>query len=410
MLFLSGDLIYRSGYRIRVLSELKALARQPNQDGPPLQLYLLSFLSPKHLRHLLFEDPSLTALKQEGVSFHQVLGLPNTPWPGLYLNLLWMILISGLMVRWKGIRLIHAQNLYFAFVALVLKKLWGVSYIFDMHGLVPEESLYQNLLGRHASFRVLKWMEEKCVVNADCILCVSQALSQYLQSRYNASASRIIVTPNGVDHGLFHYNVRKRKELRVHRGLNSRLVVLYAGNIGRWHAEAKLVELFREIKSQREDAYFLILTPASTKQLAHLLSCSGDIEIEKDYTILSVAHHKVPSYNMVADMALLVREKNIVNEVACPTKFVEYLACGVPVLASGGVGDIGGIVREHKIGATFDTDDSTDRRRAIEDILALIEKDDRVKERCAWVAQQYFSWEANMRLVVDVYGRLGKGG
>lgn len=410
MLFLSGDVIYRSGYRIRVLSELKALARQPDQDKPPFQLYALFFLSPKHLRYLFSEDSSLTGLRQGGVSVYQVPGLPNMPWPGLYLNLLWMTLVGGLVVRWKEIGLIHAQNLYFAFVALILKKLWGVRYILDMHGLVPEESLYQNPLRRHASFRVLKWMEEKCVVNADCVLCVSQALSQYLQSQYNASASRIIVIPSGVDPSLFHYDVQTRRELRVHRGLNSRLIVLYAGNIGRWHAEARLVELFREIKARREDAYFLVLTPAPTKQLAHLLSSSSDMEIEEDYTVLSVAHHEVPFYSMMADVALLVRERNRVNEVACPTKFVEYLACGVPVLASSGVGDVDRIVRQHKIGATFDTDDSASRREAIENILALIEKDDRSKERCAWVARQYFSWEANIRPVATMYRRLGEGG
>ena len=408
VLFLSGDVIYRSGYRRRVLSELEALTIPSIQDRHPLQLHFLSFLSPMHLRSLFSMDSSQVKLAESGVNVYQAPSLPNAPWPSLYLNLLWMTIISGFVVKWKKIELIHAQNLYSAFIALILKKLWGIRYVFDMHGLVPEESLYKSFFRRHASFKVLKWMEAKCVVNADCILCVSQAFSHYLQNQHKANANDIKVIPNGVDRALFNYDGHKRKELREGRGFEHRLVVLYAGNVGQWHAEAKLVELFREITAQRENAFFLILTPTPTKRLAYLLSSGGDMEAEENYSVLSVAHHEVPSYSLMADIALLVRDRNKVNEVACPTKFVEYLACGVPILASSGVGDIDNIMRQHEVGVTFETDDPVDRRKAIKKILNLLEEGDRLKKRCAWVAQQTLSWELNMHLVVDVYDRVGE--
>lgn len=54
---------------------------------------------------------------------------------------------------------------------------------------------------------------------------------------------------------------------------------------------------------------------------------------EEKFEIFSVAQKLVQNYLRDLDLGLLIRKKNLVNQVAQPVKVGEYLAAGVPVLA-----------------------------------------------------------------------------
>ena len=56
-----------------------------------------------------------------------------------------------------------------------------------------------------------------------------------------------------------------------------------------------------------------------------------------------------------ADFGLLLRENNIVNNVASPTKFAEYLMAGLPVIISNGIGDFSYFVRFKNVGICIDS-------------------------------------------------------
>ena len=54
---------------------------------------------------------------------------------------------------------------------------------------------------------------------------------------------------------------------------------------------------------------------------------------------------------------MLVRDDTVTNRVAAPTKFAEYLACGLRVVISKGLGDCSDFVEEHQCGAVVNDDD-----------------------------------------------------
>ncbi len=78
---------------------------------------------------------------------------------------------------------------------------------------------------------------------------------------------------------------------------------------------------------------------------------------EGSYAIRSAAHHEVPRYLRAADLGILLRAPDPLNEVACPTKFAEFVASGLPVLISAGIGDCSGFVVEQNAGAVLDRPD-----------------------------------------------------
>lgn len=52
---------------------------------------------------------------------------------------------------------------------------------------------------------------------------------------------------------------------------------------------------------------------------------------------LFVPLEEVPNYLNAADIGVIWRNNDIVNNVACPVKFSEYACCGLPVLSNKGV-------------------------------------------------------------------------
>lgn len=65
---------------------------------------------------------------------------------------------------------------------------------------------------------------------------------------------------------------------------------------------------------------------------------------ESNYTLLTVPHDKVSKYLMAADIGFSLREKSVVDRVASPVKFAEYLRCGVGAACTDNIEDISSLV------------------------------------------------------------------
>jgi glycosyltransferase involved in cell wall biosynthesis len=109
---------------------------------------------------------------------------------------------------------------------------------------------------------------------------------------------------------------------------------------------------------------------------------------EPNVVIRCIAHGEIPPYLALADLGLLLRYPSPVNRVASPVKFAEYLACGVPVLVSRGVGDCAEVVRKERVGYVLD--DAFAPARAAAEIRANRAA---LRARCRATAQRYFDWE-----------------
>lgn len=106
---------------------------------------------------------------------------------------------------------------------------------------------------------------------------------------------------------------------------------------------------------------------------------------------------------MAADLAVLIREDHPLNEVACPTKFAEYVMCGLPVLITEGLGDLSELVQRKKLGIVMkDEKDFT----ALDEPLATL----RMKAassswrlRTAEVGRERFAWNHYAPLLREIY-------
>ena len=391
---------YQSGFQTRTLAELKAVAGRWC-SGRKIEVQLLDFESRRHLaggRARSIGD----MLSAAGIESRLVAAraphcrsrhLEYLVWA---LQSLWdSVLVAAAARRWES-DVIHTHGEWITFTSIPASKLLRIPLLYEAHGILDE--VYRKGEGLGIGYRAVKTLESICMRSSRHLIVVSEAMKDHFARSYDVLAQ---VVPCGVDAGLFAYDERTRSAMRRELMLTDKYVVVYSGSLfDPWQQPKEMVGAFKEIEKRAPGCVFLVLTYDDTEAVRGLLVSQG--LAPSSMLIRRVAHTDVPAHLMAGDVGLLIRARDIVNRVACPVKFAEYLACGVPVLCTRGIGDISDIVKDHDVGLVIDNEmEDVDWDRACEDLSRL--RGAGTKERCLRTARDRFSWESNSAAICAFY-------
>lgn len=227
--------------------------------------------------------------------------------------------------------------------AIVLRAVSGipqVKMLYDADGLQQDERVdfsSWNPLG--LQYRVYRDIEFKALRKADGILVRSFQAKQILASRAGASFDENIITVinNGRDKYLFapKYNKEVKSKL-FNVSTDDFPVLVYAGSLGPQYCIEEMLYVFSRVQERYTDARFLILT-GQPDIISQNLKAYGDLQDK--CIIRKVAAEEVPTYLSIADIAFALRRPTFSMKAVAPIKLGEYLLCGVPVIATKGIGD-----------------------------------------------------------------------
>ena len=155
------------------------------------------------------------------------------------------------------------------------------------------------------------------------------------------------------DEERFRFDPALREEVRRREGLTNQEVLIFPGSVGLWHHIDATLRLVKRLMRDRPNLHFVALTP----QVEAMESRLQAILPPGRHRALRAPHDEVPGWLNAADAALLLRAPHPVNAVAAPTKFAEYVLCGLPTLISDGIGDYSEFVRRHDAGILVDDED-----------------------------------------------------
>jgi len=242
--------------------------------------------------------------------------------------------------------LVHARGLVNSYKAVLLKRSSSRLYRVhaDMRGVLWDEatrgSLPHRLLAPYRRRLYLDW-ERQTARHADTISCVSRVYQEYFQLKYNRPDTEMI--PTFVDPVLFNFRADTRQHYRDMLGIANQPVLVFCGGSAYWQNIPEIVDLYGQLYAQMKDFIMLFLThaPDAVRKLV-----ANRIPAE-NLRILQVAHTEVPGYLCAADIAVLLRDDIPTNNYAAPTKFGEYLCCGLPVIISPRIGDTEALIREN---------------------------------------------------------------
>lgn len=245
--------------------------------------------------------------------------------------------------------------------------------IYEARGAAMEENIFVKKGKQTAKTRFTSyWLaecEKRLIRNSDAVICVSNALKDYFIKKYNIiNEEKFKVFPGAADNSLFFYDPVVREIYRKKLGFApDETVIVYSGKLSmKWEIPDIVFAVLAKIARQESKIKFLILTPDHEIANEHILK-NG---IETKTIVAESNFNEVNNYLNASDVGLLLRENILMNNVASPTKFSEYLLAGLPVLVSEGILDFAQIVSKTNFGFVLKEDFSLSAHD-IENILKL---------------------------------------
>jgi glycosyltransferase involved in cell wall biosynthesis len=309
--------------------------------------------------------------------------------------ILQMIWMSMREARRSSIRLIHARSYVPAMVCLVVKRVAGVPFIFDMRALWPEELITAGRIRRGSLLhRLLTSAERACLHQASAVVCLTHAAAEYLQTIYpdQLQKQRIVIIPTCVDLGKFTPNPAARKD-RVVGCLGTLLSGWFRID---WLAKFMSVGLDRD-----SEIHLQVTTRDDPKQVR--LRLGEDPRFNQRFSVDSSTPEAVPLVLQQQTCSVMFYAGGEVSELGrSPTRMAEILACGLPVIANEGVGDVADIIRNHNVGVLVEGASDEQLHSAWNQLDQLLQ-DPTLGSRCRATAESLFSLDAGTEAYRNLY-------
>jgi len=293
----------------------------------------------------------------------------------LYCNVFlhFTIIISS----FKNSKLVYIQSLYNLLYTFPFLKIFKKKYILDLHGIVPEEL---KMLNKNNMAFILNFIERFTFRDLDTIIGVSQNLIEFYKKKYpHFKEIKSIV------YSIFPNNLTKITELELFEMSQSETVnFIYSGNLQPWQNIDLMIDLIRNL-SHQDNFCFQILTgnvELMKKKFENKNIISNKINIK------SVHPDELVEYYKEAHYGFILRDDIDINNVACPTKLIEYMNYGViPIVLSENIGDFKNLNYE----------------RVLHTEISNINKPSKSKANVEIIHNLYFQNEKSKLLIKNLY-------
>tara|TARA_R110002073_G_scaffold192387_1_gene351181 strand:+ start:26097 stop:27314 length:1218 start_codon:yes stop_codon:yes gene_type:complete len=278
-----------------------------------------------------------------------------------------------------------------------LMALYGrkTSMLFDADGLQLDERVdFSGLSPSGPVYRLLRDIEAQAVRRAGVVITRSDKAVEILLARAGAGTNKdkFHVVANGRDTDLFNPGDQdSRTNTRELLGvLSDTPLLVYAGSIGPQYCVPEMLRLFELVKKKRPKARFLILTGSPDIIKAQIKSKAN---IAGSIIVKTVTVHEVPAYLACADLGIAFRKSSFSMQGVAPIKLGEYLLCGLPLVATEGIGDTHMI--DKKVGALVKEINEAELEAIadwfVDEVVPLRKE---MRESCSRVGVKYFSLKA----------------
>jgi glycosyltransferase involved in cell wall biosynthesis len=370
----------RGGVRVCLLTFEK---EAPGSDPPD-----------RRLRQTLLED----GLRWTRLRYHKRPALLST---------LYDIVRGMVYALWLALKnradIVEARGTIPAAMGAPAARILRRKFLFNVRGLLAEEYADAGRWSRtHPVHRWVNRLEARWTSRANAVIVLTQALKGLLAGPDFLPRPRtegVTVIPCCVDAEKF------QPAAGPARTENEPPTFVYAGSLGGYYLAREMLEFFAEALGRWPEATLRVLANGyedlAREAVADCGVDPGRVEIE------TVPHGDVPGRLADASAGLVFARPAFARVGMSPTKLAEYLACGLPVVTTGGIGDTEVIVREDRVGVVVTQFDAAGYREACESLAVLLAEGRSLRERCRRSATGRFSLEKGLDGYRQVFGQLG---
>ncbi len=280
-------------------------------------------------------------------------------------------------IKSKNIDIVLGHTISSAYYLLPIKIFTRARVVLEMHGFLEEEEYLYGNIGR-ISYLIKKKLHSFFYVFFDLVTTCSDSATNYIK-KYNNNTKTVY---GGFDEKLFNQRYRSQEN-------NKKIIIGYAGNARIWQGLNFLLEALYSVSNKNFEL--------------RILCSEKKWKLDEKYYYFAklcapLLHKEVPKFLVECDILVIPRLKNMVNELSFPSKLMEYLAMGKPVIASK-TSDCHRIIHHGVDGLLYDPGDKKDFIKKLE----LLWDSDYRKEigENALKKVSNFTWSKQVDIIVD---------
>jgi len=331
----------------------------------------------------------------------------------LYLNsvICFFIFFFGLRIKKRQKIVFHCRGQFASYIFLKLKEnFYKNSKVFcDTRSIVSVEALnyYHMPKKRKSLAKQFEKIENYVEKNSDYLSCVSDGFKKYLLDKNRGENLNLAVIPNCIDEEKFFYDYDIRNKVRDSMGIdNEQFVVLYSGSLSGWQIPERIIKIFKILNRYLKKSIIVIIT----NKVDYANELFKSLEVKKElYKVFNTSFENIGKFLTIGDLGLLIRESNVISDVARPIKFAEYIRSGVPVLINDTLKDIVGMVKKYDLGFVIN---DCFNNKSIEKVSYEISKkadlirSDRYKRKISEIIGEKMSWGPYLEKILCIYDSL----
>ncbi len=338
----------------------------------------------------------------DGLTFHRAPKPASAPSPlGEWLEVrAHRKAVEALVETWRP-DILHAHSpVLTALAALPVARKYGIPLLYEIRAFW-EDAAVGNGTGTEGSlkYRVTNALETRAVRRADGVAVICEGLKSDLIAR-GIAAEKIMVSPNGVDLGLFGDPPPPDQALASELGLAGRNVVGFIGSFYDYEGIDDLIAAMALIP----EAHLLLVGggPMETDLRAQAGASPAAARI---HFVGRVPHDQVERYYSLIDILAYPRKKMRLTDLVTPLKPLEAMAQRRLVAAS----DVGGhreLITDGVTGTLFAPDSPESCAAALVKLFANRAHWDERREIARKYVEQDRNWSSNISRYGPVYEKL----
>jgi glycosyltransferase involved in cell wall biosynthesis len=255
--------------------------------------------------------------------------------------------------------------------------------------LIEEQALHRELVDRVGAVRVA----EHAFGKATALLPVSNEVAEYLRG-WPMARGRIHTTPNGVDTGRFPEDLAPSLPSEA-------FTVGFIGTLKPWHGLPALVEAFEVLHKEDPNVRLLIVGDGPGREEMEKSLAESGLSDASHFTG-AVGPEEVPG--LLASMDAAVAPYPMQSQFYfSPLKVYEYMAAGLPVVASR-IGQLDGLISDGEDGILI----SPGSPLAIADALGRLRRDAslgaRLGKNARKTVMESHTWDAVAERIMSLAG------
>lgn len=272
--------------------------------------------------------------------------------------------IGLLSVAKPDVVLASSPPIFPMFPAWLICKLRRIPFVLEVRDLWPASAVQMGILKNRQLIGIMAWMERVLYNQSKRIVALTEGIRDDICSR-GWPKNKVELVTCGVDFDKLYPDAPGAAFIRDKFGWQDKKIVLYFGALGEANNLPVTLRTAQRLQL-REDIVFVLIGDGMKR--VETEKQAKELGLKNVLVLPPVPKDEARLYINAADVCLVTLRDIPLFDGAIPTKLIDYMACGKPVLC-GIRGEAESIVVGAGAGAMFEPDNDEQLGKLVVDLL-----------------------------------------